>query len=70
MSGMKIGWTQDDIDILRTAIGSGAKRVRIKGEETEFRSLEEMRSLLNEMMQEVHGKRPNYFRTVGVSSGF
>lgn len=65
-----IGYTQTDIDNLRSAIATGAKRVRIKGEETEFRSLSEMRSILQEMIAEVQGKKSSTFRIVGVSSGF
>lgn len=65
-----IGYTQTDIDNLRSAMATGAKRVRIKGEETEFRSLPEMKALLDDMMAEVHPQRRSAFRIVGVSNGY
>lgn len=57
-----MAWTQADIDILRGAIGTGARKVRFgagpDSRETEFRSLADMRSLLAEMEAAVNGTQP------------
>jgi hypothetical protein len=37
-----MSYTQDDLAAIRGAIASGARRVRLQGVETEFRSLDEM----------------------------
>lgn len=54
-----MAWTQTDIDRLKKAIGTGAKRVEFGSGETrrvqEFRSLAEMWSILAEMEAEVAG---------------
>ncbi len=43
---MTTGWTEEDANALRAAMATGAKSVRIKGEETVFRTLDEMERLL------------------------
>ncbi len=52
-----MAWTQTDIDTLKAAIATGAKRVKFgagpDARETEFRSLAEMRSLLAEIEAQV-----------------
>lgn len=51
-------WTQQDVDALKKAIGSGVLRVRYSGppeRELTYQSLAEMRSLLAEMVAEVSG---------------
>lgn len=52
-----MAYTQADIDALKAAIATGAKRVKFgagpDARETEFRSLEEMRSTLADMIAEV-----------------
>lgn len=54
-----MGWTQTDIDRLRKAISSGARRVEFGDGQTrsvkEFHSLDQMRSLLAEMEASVAG---------------
>jgi len=54
-----MAWTQSDIDALKEAIGTGAKRVVFGSGETrreqEFRSLEEMEKILANMQAEVLG---------------
>jgi hypothetical protein len=52
-----MAYTQADIDALKAAIATGAKRVKFgagpDARETEFRSLEEMRATLADMLAEV-----------------
>jgi hypothetical protein len=63
-----MSWTQTDIDRLKAAIASGARRVKIGDEETEFRDLDEMQRTLSQMSQSVHGhaSRPSaYFARFG-----
>ena len=44
-----MSYTQTQIDALRTAIATGATKVRMNGEEVQYRSLAEMRSILADM---------------------
>lgn len=44
-----MSYTQTQIDALRTAIATGATKVRMNGEEVQYRSLTEMRSILADM---------------------
>lgn len=44
-----MSYTQGQIDALRAAIATGATRVRMNGEEVEYRSLAEMKSILADM---------------------
>lgn len=48
-----MAYTQADIDKLKTAIATGAKRVKFQGHETEFRTLDEMKQTLADMEREV-----------------
>ena len=59
-----MAWTQTDIDALKKAIATGAKRVRFQGHETEFHDLSEMRSLLADMEREVNPSSAAPRRTV------
>ena len=54
-----MSWTQTDIDALKSAIARGLRRARIGGEEVEYQSLGEMRSVLREMEAEVNGSTAN-----------
>lgn len=50
-----MAWTQSDIDALKAAIATGARRARMSnGEEVEYRTLEEMRTALRLMEAEVN----------------
>lgn len=63
-------WTESDVEKLKRAMASGARKVRFKDHETEFRSLNEMRRQLADMEREVAGRQP-IRRTVAVyNSGF
>lgn len=54
--------TQSDIDALETAIKSGAKKVKFRDRETEYRDLSEMKQILADMKAEMTGsKRPTPF---------
>ena len=63
--------TQDDIDALQAAIGSGARSVTYSdGSQVVYRDLDEMRSILRDMSREVNGTKPvRAFRGV-VSNGY
>jgi hypothetical protein len=50
-----MAWTQADIDALKSALGRGLKRARINGEEVEYASIAEMKSVLSMMESEVAG---------------
>jgi len=58
----------DDLAAIRAAIASGARRVRIQGEETEFRSLEEMERIEAKIMNDVSGGNGRVRRTVVVQT--
>lgn len=49
--------TQDDIDALEEAIASGARRVKFKDREVEYRSLAEMKEILADAKSAVSGVR-------------
>lgn len=52
-----MAWTQSDVDALKAAIATGARRARMSnGEEVEYRSLDEMRTALRLMEAEVAGQ--------------
>jgi roadblock/LC7 domain-containing protein len=49
-----MAWTQSDVDTLKQAIATGAKRVRYAdGREVEYRTLNEMERTLATMLAEV-----------------
>lgn len=54
-----MGWTQADIDALKKAMKTGARRVEYGSGETrrivEYRSLAEMKQILADMEEEVAG---------------
>jgi hypothetical protein len=62
-----MAYTQDDIDALKAAIASGAKKVKFSDRETEYRDLSEMRQILNDMQASVNGKRREPYRPKGYS---
>jgi hypothetical protein len=57
-----MAWTQADVDKLKLAIANGAvvKRMEFADQEYEFRSLDEMRSLLAAMQSEANAGRKNH----------
>lgn len=67
-----MAYTQDDIDALKAAIATGAMRVRFgsgpDSREVTYRSLDQMRSILAEMLAEVSPGSAPVARTVGVYS--
>lgn len=66
-----MAWSQTDIDVLRAAIATGAKRVRFQTHETEFRSQKEMIDLLEIMNAEADPSIVAPRRTVAqFTSGF
>jgi hypothetical protein len=62
-----MAYTQDDIDALKAAIASGAKKVKFSDRETEYRDLSEMRQILNEMQASIRGTRREPYRPKGYS---
>jgi hypothetical protein len=61
-----MAYTQADIDALELAMASGAKKVRIRDRETEFRDLTEMRAILKVMKESLSGSK----RTAHTFSSF
>ena len=57
-------FTEDDAAALRRAIATGAKRVRVRGEETEFRSMIEMRETLAMIERELRQAHRLPYRTI------
>lgn len=55
-----MAWTEADRDALREAIALGASKVRYAdGREVTFRSLDDMRSILEQIEAELAGIRPS-----------
>lgn len=58
-----MAYTQDDIDALKAAIASGARRVKFgsgpDSREVEYRSLADMRATLADMLAEMSPARPS-----------
>lgn len=48
-----MAYTQTDLDKLQAAIAKGARRVRMNGEEVEFRTLKEMERLETRMKEDL-----------------
>ena len=48
-----MAYTQSDLDALQSAIARGARRLRMNGEEVEFRTLREMERLETKIKQEL-----------------
>lgn len=59
-----MAYTQSDIDALKQAMATGAKRVRFQTHETEFRSLDEMERQLAAMERSVNPEALPVRRTV------
>ena len=57
-----MAWTQADVDQLKAAIAKGVTRVRLNGEEVQYRTLDEMKSTLRMMEDEVAGRVAGAFR--------
>ncbi|WP_353472333.1 hypothetical protein PVT71_13650 [Salipiger sp. H15] len=57
-----MAWTQADVDTIKAAIARGVTRVRLNGEEVQYRTLEEMKSTLRMMEDEVSGRATGAFR--------
>jgi len=64
-----MAWTQADVDTLKAAIATGARRVRFgagpDAREVEYRSLEEMNRALGQMLGEISPASEQPMRTVG-----
>tara|TARA_A100001391_G_scaffold136544_3_gene95291 strand:+ start:470 stop:685 length:216 start_codon:yes stop_codon:yes gene_type:complete len=50
-----MAYTQTDIDRLKSAIGQGTLTVEVEGKRVTYRSVAEMREILNMMQDEVSG---------------
>ncbi|TQV85201.1 hypothetical protein FKG94_03150 [Exilibacterium tricleocarpae] len=51
-----MAWTQKDLDDLEKAFKSGVLKVKYQDRETEYRSFEEMKALLEEARAQLSGK--------------
>lgn len=61
-----MAYSQDDLDTLQRAMAKGARRLRMNGEEVEFRDLAEMERLETKIKRELgqsSGKRILYPNT-------
>lgn len=52
---MATSWSSDDVAALERAIASGARKVKFRDREVEYRSLDEMREALRIMNQSLSG---------------
>jgi len=59
-----MAWTQSDIDALKSAMARGVRRARINGEEVEYASLAEMKTVLTMMEAEVGGISRSAFSVI------
>ena len=50
-----MAWTQDDLNSISAAIATGARKVRFQTHETEFRSLDEMLRIRDQIKAEIDG---------------
>lgn len=57
-----MAYTEEQLTALKTALATGATRVKMNGEEVEYRSLAEMRSIIATMERELGRKRPAVFQ--------
>ena len=64
-----MAYTQDDANKLRAAIARGAKRLRMNGEEVEYRDLDEMRSVLREIEADLAGADRNAVSVIYPTTG-
>lgn len=53
-----MAWTQNDLIALEQAIATGARKVKYSDKEVEYRSLDEMYQILNDMKQELGVGKP------------
>lgn len=61
-----MAYTQSDLDAIQSAIAKGARRVRLNGEEVEFRDLKDMERIEAKIKAEINqtnGKRIVYPQT-------
>jgi hypothetical protein len=64
-----MAWSQTDVDALKAAIATGVTSVMYSdGSQIQYRSLENMRSILAEMESEVAGPSVKRARTIRVNS--
>lgn len=61
-------FTVDDYNTLKKAIAQGAMRVKYGDKEVEYRSLADMRSILNEMAEDLGLKKKGTFRKIAYFS--
>lgn len=64
-----MSYSAEDVSALRAAIATGATRVRVRDEETEFRSLSDMQALLAVMEAEASATTTTVRRTVASYQG-
>lgn len=65
-----MAYSQADIDALEMAIASGAKKVKFSDRETEYRDLNEMKQILNDIKAAVSGKRRAPYVAKSFSRGY
>jgi hypothetical protein len=65
-----MAYTQADLDRLQAAIAKGARRVRMNGEEVEFRDLNEMERIEAKIMREISTTNKSRIIHVSTVSGW
>ncbi|WP_370645720.1 phage head-tail joining protein [Ruegeria sp. Ofav3-42] len=65
-----MAYTQSDLDALQRSIARGAKKLKMNGEEVEFHSLAEMRSLAAEIERKLNPGRKSRVSQINTSSGW
>jgi hypothetical protein len=66
-----MAWTQTDIDKLKAAIASGARRVRYNDREIEYQTTDDMLKALALAQQEVNAAAGNAsYRLISTRKGF
>ncbi|WP_114010814.1 phage head-tail joining protein [Cohaesibacter intestini] len=60
-----MSWTQEDLANLKKAFALGAKKTRIAGEEVEYRSLSEMKEIIDMIERDLAGQpRSDFIQTI------
>jgi len=65
-----MAYTQADLDRLQAAIAKGARRVRMNGEEVEFRDLKEMERIESKIMRAIATTKKSRIIPVSTVSGW
>lgn len=65
-----MAYTSEDLEKLQAAISKGARRVKLNGEEVEFRSLDEMFRVEKKILQSLNPEKSRRSFTIETRSGW